>query len=349
MPIDSQPRISICIPVYNGAKYLEQCLDSVLSQTFSDFEVLIVDDKSSDESFSIAQKYAAADSRFRLVRNEQNLGLVGNWNKCVTLAQGEWIKYLFQDDIFEPKCLEKLYAVTDLGCSFIVCRRNFIFENPTYELKKVYDYFMHEGFIESIFRGTTKILAKQFCEASLDRIGDNFIGEPTSVMLHRSAFERFGAFNDKLIQLCDLEYWLRVAIHTGVVFVPETLVQFRVHEGGATAINSEKNNFHKTLLDKLILLHEIVYNPLFEPIRTVAATCEPPINLKQKLVDMVLNIRRVVERAASDPNSSNIGCYDEWKKFIKHYPQIAKIKKIPLSRTYYALICKVKSILEQKV
>jgi glycosyltransferase involved in cell wall biosynthesis len=106
-----KPLVSVCIPTYNGAKYLKECLDSVLAQTFTDFEVLIVDDKSSDETLSIAQEYATYDPRFRVIQNECNLGLVGNWNRCVELAQGEWIKFIFQDDLIEPACLERMLAV----------------------------------------------------------------------------------------------------------------------------------------------------------------------------------------------------------------------------------------------
>ena len=105
-----QPIVSICIPTYNGAKYLRECLDTVLSQTFTDFEVLLVDDQSSDETLSIAQEYAAKDTRIYVKQNEQNLGLVGNWNCCIELAQGEWIKFVFQDDLIAPECLEKMLA-----------------------------------------------------------------------------------------------------------------------------------------------------------------------------------------------------------------------------------------------
>ena len=81
------PLISICVPTYNGSPYLEPCLDAVLSQTTSDFEVLIVDDRSSDDSLHIAERYARRDSRIMVSSNETNLGLVGNWNRCVQVAR----------------------------------------------------------------------------------------------------------------------------------------------------------------------------------------------------------------------------------------------------------------------
>ncbi|MGH7488544.1 MAG: glycosyltransferase family 2 protein, partial [bacterium] len=105
-----KPTISVCIPTYNGAAYLARCLDSVLAQTFSDFEVVIVDDRSTDESVAIARGYAERDSRVQVFRNDVNLGLVGNWNRCVELSRGQWLKFVFQDDIVLPKCMTQMLA-----------------------------------------------------------------------------------------------------------------------------------------------------------------------------------------------------------------------------------------------
>jgi len=123
-----KPLVSVCIPTFNGAKYFRECLDSVLAQKFTGFEVLIVDDKSSDETFSIAQEYATYDHRIRAIQNDYNLGLVSNWNRCAELAQGEWIKFVFQDDLIEPACLETMLAASKSESYIIFCRRNFIIE-----------------------------------------------------------------------------------------------------------------------------------------------------------------------------------------------------------------------------
>lgn len=94
-------KVSICIPTYNGARYLEACLDSVLSQTYKNIEILVVDDGSTDATLKILGRYVASDQRIRLVRNvvvsnEHNLGLVGNWNHCIELSQDEWIKFVYR-------------------------------------------------------------------------------------------------------------------------------------------------------------------------------------------------------------------------------------------------------------
>src|SRR5438552_8302595 len=121
-----RPQVSVCIPTYNGAAYLTDCLDSVVSQTYSSFEVLVVDDCSADASAEIARTYARRDSRIRVFVNETNLGLVGNWNRCVQLARNEWIKFVFQDDLIRPECLERMLAVAvESGKPIVSCAREF--------------------------------------------------------------------------------------------------------------------------------------------------------------------------------------------------------------------------------
>lgn len=99
-------KVSICVPTYNGSAHLHQTIESARTQTFGDFELLIVDDDSSDDTFAIAAEFARIDSRIRVHRNSQRLGLAGNWNRCLELASGEWIKFLFQDDYLNHSDLQ---------------------------------------------------------------------------------------------------------------------------------------------------------------------------------------------------------------------------------------------------
>jgi glycosyltransferase involved in cell wall biosynthesis len=260
-----KPFVSICIPTYNGAKYLRESLDSVLAQTFTDFEVLLVDDQSSDETLSIAQEYAAKDNRICVKQNERNLGLVGNWNRCIELAQGEWIKFVFQDDLIAPECLEKMLVASKPDSSIICCLRNFIFEAGTPE--HVQHFFKNRESLEKLFPESTQISASDYCKAVLKQIDDNFVGEPTVVMLRRNVFYKFGTFNPHLIQLCDLEFWSRVAIHTGIIYVPETLATFRVHNNATTAKNHSGRRYRTSALDPLILLHDFALHPNYAPLR----------------------------------------------------------------------------------
>ena len=115
------PLVSVCVPTYNGEPFLQAALDSASAQTFGDLEILVVDDGSSDGTPALVERHAADDPRVRLLRNERNLGLVGNWNRCLEAARGTWIKFLFQDDLLEPACVERMLALASEDCPFVVC------------------------------------------------------------------------------------------------------------------------------------------------------------------------------------------------------------------------------------
>lgn len=102
-------KVSIGIPVYNVAKYLQQCLDSIVKQTFTDFEVIMTDDGSNDDSFNICQEYVAKDSRFKLIHQE-NKGAAEARNTCLKHMRGKYVTWVDSDDIINPDYLEKLMA-----------------------------------------------------------------------------------------------------------------------------------------------------------------------------------------------------------------------------------------------
>lgn len=106
---DSKPTISIGLPVYNGDDYLEGAIKSILAQTFTDFELLICDNASTDRTQEICEKYANLDRRIRYHRNEENLGAARNFNLSVELARGEYFKWMAHDDLLEATYLEKCY------------------------------------------------------------------------------------------------------------------------------------------------------------------------------------------------------------------------------------------------
>ena len=99
------PRVSVLLTAYNRAPYIASSIESVLSQTFGDFELLITDNCSTDGSFDIAKQYEALDSRVRVVQNERNIGQFGNRNRAAELARGSLLKFHDSDDLMYPHCL----------------------------------------------------------------------------------------------------------------------------------------------------------------------------------------------------------------------------------------------------
>ena len=114
-------RVSIGLPVYNGEQYLAQAVDSILAQDFTDFELMIVDNASTDRSVEIATKYAAADPRVKVYRSEKNRGAAWNFNRCVSLANGYYFKWMAHDDQLDPRWLSECVNVMEERPDVVIC------------------------------------------------------------------------------------------------------------------------------------------------------------------------------------------------------------------------------------
>lgn len=155
-----KPRVSIGMPVFNGERYLAEALDSILAQTYSDFELIISDNASTDGTQEICRAYAARDRRIRYFRNEKNLGASKNFNRVFELSSGEYFKWAAHDDLCAPEYLERCVEVLDRKPSVVVChpKVSIIDEHGKY-LGHYDDYLDHrsprprERFRDYLFRG----------------------------------------------------------------------------------------------------------------------------------------------------------------------------------------------------
>ena len=262
------PFISICMPVYNGAPYLSEALKSALKQTYPHFEVLIIDDKSTDNSFDIIKSYCRLDTRIRVLQNSQNLGLVNNWNRCIKNAKGEWIKFLFQDDCLKPNCLETMvnHYKNSLSEELVIfCKRNFIFENDcSNEMKS---YYKNRNYFWDIFPNKIHVTPKDITMIISRYPGLNIFGEPTSFLIHRSVFDRLGLFDADIYQICDLEYWLRAGVSIPLLHIPEVLTHFRVHNKSTTSFNRNERWVQTRYIDRLRLFNKFISNDLYSSLR----------------------------------------------------------------------------------
>ena len=96
MPINNFPKVTVCLPTYNSGEFLRYAIDSILEQTFTDFELIISDDCSTDNTPEIIRSYLEKDSRIQYLQNSHNLGLFPNWNRCLESASGEYILSLLR-------------------------------------------------------------------------------------------------------------------------------------------------------------------------------------------------------------------------------------------------------------
>jgi glycosyltransferase involved in cell wall biosynthesis len=117
-----KPRVTLAMPVYNGSRYVAEAIDSILAQTFEDFELIITDNKSTDSTAEICKAYVSRDSRIQYHCNSENLGAARNYNRGYELASGEYLKWCAHDDTLSPKfverCVEMLDTCPDVSLAF---------------------------------------------------------------------------------------------------------------------------------------------------------------------------------------------------------------------------------------
>jgi glycosyltransferase involved in cell wall biosynthesis len=303
---------SVCLPTYNGAKYLSSCLESLRAQSYSDFEIIICDDSSTDGTLEILKRFAKTLPNCRLYQNPTRLGLVGNWNRCVELAQGEWIKFLFQDDVLEPECLASFAERLNPSQPLIFCRRRFLFAGKVDN--GIRQHYHNLPSIEQLFPDQTFIQPEALLETILTQTQQNFLGEPTACLLHRSVFERFGSFNAELVQFCDFEYWIRIGIHCGIAYIPKTLATFRIHPESTSAGN--RRRFRSEYLDRLLILNAWCYHPLYEPLRQRARQLGIP--LKQKLAAKFFWLEQYSRQLAKDAPE----ILEDWDQVVTRHPEL---------------------------
>ena len=261
-------KVSICIPTYNGEKYLAECLDSCLKQSFSDYEILVVDDGSSDGTISIVKNYQTKDSKIKLYQNEKNLGLVQNWNRCIELAQGEWIKFVFQDDFITSECLQKFWNTIDQRTELIVCKRNFILPpNASEAFKRYYSQEVRTLENTGAQFNQAYLSASEVSRLAVENICLNFIAEPSLAFFKKSLVKRIGPFNPIFAQICDLEFFQRAGSNYGLVYIPEKLCSFRIHDSSTTSTNLDAKAYILSHIEPILLVRQMLYDTAYEEMR----------------------------------------------------------------------------------
>jgi glycosyltransferase involved in cell wall biosynthesis len=202
-----EPTITVLMPVFNGEKYLSPAIDSILDQSYTDFELLIIDDGSTDSSAAICREYR--DPRIRLVANERNLGLIATLNRGLDLARGKYIARMDCDDISLPGRFERQFRFMEQNADIGVCG----------------------AWFEKIFHGGSETVRTP-AEDNLIRfflVFDNAFNHST-VFLRRSVLEEHGLRYDPAYQYAeDYEFWVRCSCYTRLANIPEVLVHYRFH------------------------------------------------------------------------------------------------------------------------
>jgi hypothetical protein len=322
-PKGKMPLVSVCMPTFQGERYLAEALDSALAQTGADLEVVIVDDASRDGTAALAGRYVQRDPRVSLHVNERTLGLVGNWNACLARARGEWIKFLFQDDLLDPNCIERLVAAARPDVGLVVCRRRTIVAADASEaLRSSYQAYAAEHDFARRFGGATHVAAPAFAAHLLAFPSDNCLGEPVAMLVRSSAIARFGGFHAHLLQLVDWEFAARIAANTGLCHVPEPLASFRLHGGSMTSTSAAGRRYRKEVLDPLVVLHELVHGVAYAGVRELARRSHPPVDLELQLAAACRSARKLAKDCTTEDERERM--LAEWRALTAALPALGR-------------------------
>lgn len=267
------PKVSVIIPSYNHGKYIKETIQSVLDQTFQDFEIVITDDGSSDNTVEEIKKFD--DKRIKLFVFSKNKGACAAANNCVNNSTGRYIAMLSSDDIFLPDKLEKQVDFLDSnpGIGVVFSRAQIIdedgnnFKDPSHAYSSIFDkknrsryewlnYFFYHG---------------------------NCLCHP-SALIRKKCYDKVGLYDERFASLPDLDFWVRVCMHFDIYIMPQKLIKFRVRHGEANASGNRPENHIRNRLEFKEILIKYLDIKTAEDFSNIFPDVKIPQKINRKLI-----------------------------------------------------------------
>jgi len=234
-------KVSIIIPIFNAEKYIEECVNSALDQTYSNCEIIAVDDGSTDNSLKLLEKFS---DKIKVI-HKKNGGTPTALNVGIKNMSGDWFKWLSADDLLKENAVE-------------------VFLKESYEITDKESCIFYSNY--DLINNSGKMI-KQFTEPNYNTLSlfdrnvillDHFYGNGTTSLIHKSMFERYGLFDEKIGFQEDYEFWLRCCLLHGcrLHLIPQNLAQYRIHDEQLTHTKIDESLSHADdvrsfVLDKL--------------------------------------------------------------------------------------------------
>lgn len=232
------PKVSIVLCSYNGEQYLSEQIESILDQSYKDFELIICDDQSSDNSFNIINDFAKKDARIKAYSNSNNLGYVKNFEKGISFAKGDYIALSDQDDVWALDKIEKLL------------------EN----IKNHVLIYCNSSFVNSDLKPTGKAMSSKKEMITTDN--------PLNLCLLNCVSGHALLFKKELTphlfpfpKLVPHDWWIAfiATIHGGIVYLDEPLIKYRIHQDNALALNKNRKSVENKITKRQVRIREF-YN-----------------------------------------------------------------------------------------
>lgn len=207
--MENKPLVSVLMTAYNREKYISEAIESVQASTYSKFELIIVDDCSTDDTVNIARSYALKDSRIKIHENEKNLGDYPNRNKAASFVSGKFIKYVDSDDYISPDGLMNMVESMEKfpGAGFGIS----------------------SSFIDHEIRYPVELKSREaYCYHYFNK--PVFFASPGEAIFTKEAFNKIGGFNEKRM-ISDFDMWHKIALQYPMVLMAPGFVNIRQHPG----------------------------------------------------------------------------------------------------------------------
>jgi glycosyltransferase involved in cell wall biosynthesis len=316
------PIVSVLVPTYNYARFLGEAIESVLAQDFREFELLVVDDCSTDDTAEVVKSFCSRDARVLFTVNTKRLGMVNNWNHCLEQARGTYVKFLFGDDKFcNPGTLGKMVRMMEErpGITLAASARAILNEKSrTREIWRHFPDGVHEG--RDVI---TSCLAQN----------QNLIGEPSAVLFRRKDAGR--GFDPKLRQIVDLEMWFRLLERGRLAYTREALCGFRQHAQQQTVANFREGlalEEHTRFISDYAFSNRYAHRLFFPQLRQLR-------RIIRRHPTEVTPAMRVLERELSERFSKNsYAYYFALYKTVNPFKRFARSVRKRVSRARFRLM-----------
>ena len=219
------PLVSICIPTYLGAEFISETISSVISQSYKNLELIIVDDKSPDNTREVISKID--DPRIKYYRNSKNLGPEANWNRCLEKAKGKYYKLLPHDDLLFNDSIRKQVEVLEDDVNKNIAL--------VFGARQIINSSGNKLFLRRpLGKKNKKIVSNKLVNKCV-RAGGNIIGEPGNGLIRSELINKVGKYDAKYPYMIDLNYWFRVLQYGDAYYLADHLSKFRISNNSWSA------------------------------------------------------------------------------------------------------------------